>query len=320
MVVKKETKKKRVGVLRGGTGNNYRSSLLKGGNIIAHIAENLGDKYKIVDILIDKNGVWHLGGLPIDPPELTHKIDLAWNVADPNFSIILDHFSIPNVSNSSFFSSLENNNDLLRNSMKNAGVVMPRSVVLPLYQEDFDASLPSQVGSWQGSRERYAIKKAKEIHEKFGAPWIVKSFTPDRNMAIHVAKTFGELVGAIEDGVKHEKSVLVEELILGKVATLHSMPDFRSEKIYTFPFGKFASSFSSSEKEELTSFVRDLYKNIGAKHYLKADFVLSPTRGICLLGIDGTPDFRVNSHFNEACESAGVKTHNIIEHILEGVS
>ena len=51
--------------------------------------------------------------------------------------------------------------------MKSVGVQMPRSMVLPVYQKDFD-----------GPRERYAIKKAKEVHEKFGAPWMVKSLLP----------------------------------------------------------------------------------------------------------------------------------------------
>ena len=58
---------KRVGILRGGplprrnelwpreggTGNDYYSSLEKGGEIISHIFENLGEKYKTFDILVD---------------------------------------------------------------------------------------------------------------------------------------------------------------------------------------------------------------------------------------------------------------------------
>jgi len=59
--------KKRVGILRGGLKEHYSSSLRKGGEIISYISENLADKYKPYDILVDKDGKWHLNGVPIDP-------------------------------------------------------------------------------------------------------------------------------------------------------------------------------------------------------------------------------------------------------------
>ena len=207
---------KRVGILRGGAGNDYESSLRKGGEIILYIHENLSDKWKAVDILIDKNGIWHINGVPISPADLFHKVDVVWNLSHPSFSNILHSLSISNVSDGTFLGALQNSREMLREHMKQIGVQMPRSIVLPVYQKDFD-----------GLRERYAIKKAKEVHKKFSSPWVVKSFTNDSNMAIHLAKTFPELVDAIEDGVKHEKSILVEEFIAGKVASVHSVPEFR---------------------------------------------------------------------------------------------
>jgi len=44
----------KVGILRGGTGEHYASSLREGGNIISHIFENLSDKYRTVDINIEQ--------------------------------------------------------------------------------------------------------------------------------------------------------------------------------------------------------------------------------------------------------------------------
>jgi len=177
-----------------------------------------------------------------------------------------------------------------------------------LYQADFD-----------GPRERYSIKKAKEIFEKFSSPWIIKSFTPDSGMAIHLAKTFPELVDAIEDGVRHEKSILVEEFITGKVASMHSVPNFRGEACYTFPLLNTlgTSGFSSGEKEKLANLVKNLHIHLGAKHYLKSDFVLNPRGKIYLLGVDFIPNLKQNSHLSQACEIVGAKTQNIIEHIIE---
>src|SRR3989338_8286887 len=244
--------KKRVGILRGGAGREYLYSLQKGGDIISLISNNLGDKYKTFDILIDKNHIWHFNGVPIIPGDLANKIDLAWNTTHPSFSSILDSLSIPNVSTPSFPATLQNSKELLREHTKELGISMPRSIVLPLYQKDFD-----------GPVEKYPMKKAKEIFEKFSSPWIVKSFTEDSNMGIHLAKTFPELVVAIDDGVKHGKSILVQEFIAGKVASVHTVPKFRDEEIYAFPLGNSFGVFSFNEKEKLFSLARDLHRHIG---------------------------------------------------------
>ena len=299
---------KRVGVIRGGTGKHYKSSLKRGGEVISHIMENLGDKYKTVDILIDREGNWYVNGMQISPADLIHRVDMVWNTAEPNVSLSLDNFLIPNVGNSSFSSAMENSKDLLREHMARIGVPMPRSIILPVYQKDFD-----------GPRERYSIKKAKEVHEKFPAPWIVKSLTEERSMGIHLAKTFNELVAAIEDGINHNQSIIVEEFIAGKVASLHSVAGFRGEDIYTFPLGNTFGTFSTDEKEKLVNLTKDIHNHIGAGHYLKSDFILTPRGKVYLLQIETHPDLKNDSHFSQVSELAGVKLSHVIEHILEQV-
>jgi D-alanine-D-alanine ligase-like ATP-grasp enzyme len=302
-----QTKKiKRVGILRGGAGKHYASSLKKGGDIISSITDNLGNKYQVFDILVDKDHIWHFKGMPVTPSDLGNKVDVIWNTSHPSFSNILDSLYIPNIGSSSFSFALENSKEMLREHMKNINIEMPRSIILPVYQPDFD-----------GPRDRYAIKKAKEVFEKFSSPWIVKSFTEDSNMAIHLAKTFPELVNAIEDGAKHEKSILVEEFIAGKVASVHTMPKYRGEDIYTFPLGNSFGNFSAGEKEILSHVAKDLHKHIGAKHYLKSDFVLNSRGRVYLLQIESIPDLKQDSHFSQVCESVGAKVHHVVEHILE---
>jgi hypothetical protein len=119
--------------------------------------------------------------------------------------------------------------------------------------------------------------------------------------------------------VQHEKSILVEEFIPGKVASLHSVPQFRGEDIYTFPLGNTFGDFSMEEKEKLAGLAKDLHQHIGAKHYLKSDFILNKWGKIYLLQIEGIPNLKPDSHFSQVCISVGAKPHHLVEHILETV-
>ena len=308
---------KRIGILRGGIGENYHHSIKKGGDIISHIFKNLGHKYKPVDILIDKAGAWHLGGKPIQISDLMHRIDVVWNVAHANFSHSLDNLSIPHVSPAPFFASLKQSRELLAEHMRMTGISLPRSILLPVYQADFDLPSPRlRQGTAADQIKEYAIRKAQEVHAKFGAPWIVKSFTPETNMGIHLAKTFPELVEAIEDGVKHEKSILVEEFIPGKPGSFHSVSGFRGQNVYVFPQGQ-ESIFSARERERLGALAQVLHRHLVAGHYLKSDFLVTPRQKVYLLNFDNVPNLKAGSHLEQSCALVGAKMEEVVEHMLE---
>lgn len=310
-----ETKnKKRVGVLRGGDGDHYETSIRQGGEIISHIAENLGDDWKVFDILIDKDNVWHLNGMPVEPAKLSEKVDVVWNASHHSLTNILENLFMPCAGAPAFSGALSESRQMLERHMKEIGIKMPRHILLPKYQPDFD-----------GPKDKYIIKKARAVFEKFGAPWIVKSFIPNRNMGIHLAKTYGELIEAIADGVHHGGSILIEEFILGKVASTHSVSNFRTDLIprkvlqghtkdvYVFPL---IENLTEGEKEKLTEQAKNIFHHINAENYLQSNFVINPHRGIFLTHISFLPDLKDGSHFHQSCDSVGAKMHHIIEHIL----
>jgi D-alanine-D-alanine ligase-like ATP-grasp enzyme len=307
--------KKVVGVLRGGVFENYNQSLKDGGKAISQISENLSDKWKAVDILIDKSGIWHFNGLPITPDKLMHKVDIVWNTIDSTYSKILEDLSIPTVG-VSHFSKILKSKEILKEHIKKTGVKMPRAFVIPLYQEDIDGDLI-----------KYAIKKAKEIHQKFSSPWIIKPLTGDRDVGTHVVKIFSELVDAVLDCVKHKKSILVEEFILGKNISVHSVGGFRGENIYHFPpvenkMGEIISPgrFSSAEKKKLLELAEKIYSHSNTSQYLKSNFILHKSGNIYLTHIEFHLGLDEDSCLHKTCESVGTKTHKIIEHLLDNIA
>ena len=111
----------------------------------------------------------------------------------------------------------------------------------------------------------------------------------------------------------------MEEFISGKVASLHSVANFRNEDVYTFPLGNTFGNFTFPEQDKLIALAKQLHSHLGASHYLKSDFALNPRGKVYLLNIEFSPDFRRDSHLSQIAETAGVKTHQILEHILESV-
>ena len=295
--------KKKVGILRGGNKENYADSLRVGGELILHIHENLSDKWKPVDILIDTEGVWHADGLPIKPVELVNKVDLVWNTSHPNFSVILKSFDIPNIGVDAFAFLLRDNRSILQEHMKEIRVKMPRHFVIPAYQPDFD-----------GAYDRFILKKAKEVHEKFSPPWVVKSLTNDSDIGIHIANTYPELIDAIADIVDHDKSILVEELISGKEVSMHSVSGFRGQEIYNLPA---VGNFSTQDKENLNEISKNIHKHLNISNYLNSNFVLHPKRGLFLKEINFFPDVKNDSHFHQTSLYIGSSPKQIIDHILE---
>lgn len=300
---------KKVGILRGGMGKenkDYHSSLKRGGEIISHLHEHLADKYKPVDIFLDQEGAWHIAGVPSEPADLLHKVDLVWNSAHSSLSNVLNNFSIPNVGSSPFSANLEGNRESLEKHLKKVGVAMPRHLILPAYNSNLD-----------GPRERYSIRAAKKVFEKFGSPWLVRALSPHAHMGVHLAMTFDELVGAIEDGVNHEQSLLVEEFIVGRVSSVHSVANFRDQDIYTFPPTDIFGKISGEEKEKLSELSRTLHQHIGAEHYSKCVYVVNKRGKIFLIHLDLSPNLTKNSSLHEVCERVGAKAHHVIEHIID---
>lgn len=66
-----------VGILRGGTSNEYEHSLKSGAALMAALPE---DKYDTRDIFVDTHGMWHRRGMPADPARALAQLDVVLNV------------------------------------------------------------------------------------------------------------------------------------------------------------------------------------------------------------------------------------------------
>ena len=76
----------KVGVIRGGISSEYEVSLKTGSNVLSHLrSDKLNHKYKAIDILIDKEGTWHISGKPVSISDVFHSVDVIFNALHGDF-------------------------------------------------------------------------------------------------------------------------------------------------------------------------------------------------------------------------------------------
>jgi len=122
----------KVGVIRGGISSKYQDSLETGKNILFHLRQDkFKDKYKAVDILIDRNGLWHLKGLPTNMEKIFHSVDVIFNALhggygqDGKIQQILEQWQIPYTGSSPFASAMARHRTLAKERLHQTGIKVP---------------------------------------------------------------------------------------------------------------------------------------------------------------------------------------------------
>lgn len=307
----------RVGVLRGGRGDHYKESMRRGQGLISAFLGDLENDFQIFDIFLDKEGVLHLRGLPINPYDLQNKLDMVWSFLHPKDLTHFMDLNLPIVGISSFDHSIKSRPDYLHKYLKNMGYKKPRNILLPLYQEDFD-----------GDKLSYSTKKAKDIWQKFPPPWVVKAVSSSTTLGIKVANTFPELVQSILETTESKSAVLIEELIYGgRRIRVHGIEGFRGEGVYFLPplevrheentISYQKDSFTNEEKKLIYKTAKNIFENLGTEHYVNFEFILDKKGGIYISDFDLYPEFTEESSLSFALDSFGIDRSDVLRHIAK---
>ncbi len=290
-----------VGVLRGGPSSEYDLSLKTGAQVLQAFDR---ERYDARDIFIDRQGVWHQGGVPMLPARSLAGLDVVFNVVhgdygeDGRLHRVLDALKVPYTGANLPTSILTYNKHHTRAVVKGLGIKMPHARVMERPEDVHGAAL--------------------ELFRSFPHPAIVK---PVVGGPVYSANSFHGLESALERAWQNSPKILIEEYIPGRRAHVGLIEDFRGEKVYALLPGdrdRVPGLFGAQEKHALIDAARRVHEGLNLSHYSHVDFVVGK-RGVYFLEAStatGVP-LHSDSSFSRALHAVGVKLSHFVDHVID---
>lgn len=310
-----------VGVLRGGTSNEYALSLKTGAAMLSALPE---EKYDVRDILIDKSGMWHSRGTPATPARALSQIDVVLNALhggvgeDGTVQRILDRSGVPYAGSRALPSALSLNKIRAREILQAAGVRMPRAA------------------SFSVSGDLNTADMARAVFEQFGPPYLVKPATEGAGHGIQIAASIIELPDVLGDILDAYGAALVEEYVRGDEVSVGIIDGFRGEAQYVLPPAHVLktgshltrdmhengglehvvpSRFTHIQKLNIADVARAAHRALELSHFSRADMIVTP-RAMYVLEVNTVPGLYAGASFPAMLDSVGSSVPEFLEHAI----
>lgn len=310
-----------VGVLRGGPSREHEVSLKSGAAILANLPE---ERFVARDIYIDRQGVWHDRGRPTPPERILRQVDVVLNGLhgeygeDGEVQKLLERFGVPYTGADSFGSYLAMHKLMAKARAQEAGLLTPESQYIERAEDIVDA--------------------ANTIIRTFHQPVVVKPVGWGSSVGVSIVGGYAPVLAAIEKlFAEGASSVLVEEYIRGKEATVGVVEGLRGEELYVLPTieiippgedffsydAKYSGAtrevcpgnFSRVDTEELRRIAKVMHRALGLRHYSRSDFIVTP-KGIYYLETNTLPGLTPESLLPKSLAAVGVSFKDFLSHLV----
>lgn len=318
----------RIGVIRGGPSAEHEVSLETGASVLAAILANLEDKYEPIDILIDKEGRWHIDGAEIAPEEAIRRFDFAWNALhgtygeDGKIQSFFEAHGVPHSGSGSLASAIGMNKSLTKKILRDAGIKSPYWKELLSEEVRQDAS-----------------KAADILFTTFLFPAVIKPAQNGSSVGVSIVREKKDIAPALQEAAKHGDVILIEEYIPGAEATCGVIEGFRGEDLYALPpieirpkgdFFDYKAKYQGHSEEivparfpqetnkAIEELARAVHRTLGLNDYSRTDFIVHPRRGIYVLETNTLPGMTKESLIPKALRAVGSDIHELVDHIIRG--
>ena len=320
----------RVGVLRGGPSNEYEVSLNSGASVLGALRKHFEDTYLPRDIFIDREGIWHMDGVAIEPDRALHQIDLAWNALhgaygeDGKVQSFFEAHGVPITGSGSLASAVGMNKSLTKKILKDHGIKVAHG---------------EEVASKRlNESESAADELTREFFQTLILPVVVKPNASGSSVGVSIVRDYRDLPAALREAAKHSDSVMIEQFIPGIEATCGVIEGFRGHELYALPPVEIRSStgffdyeakyqgkseeivpatFADKTKKAIEELAQKIHRALGLRHYSRSDFIIHPRRGIYVLEVNTLPGMTGESLMPKALRAVGSDVHELVGHVLE---
>jgi D-alanine-D-alanine ligase len=257
------------------------------------------EKFEPVDILISKEGDWHVGGLRKVPHKAVLNLDLVFNALhgsygeDGEVQKFMEDLKIPHTGSNPTASATAFHKDQAKEKYKLHNLLTPKHELIT--ENNFNDDL------------------LINIFRNYLHPVIVKPASNGSSVGMHLARSFEELKLAIKEAFKHSPKVLVEEFIKGKDATCAILENARGHKFYALiPTG----DLSPTENKLVEETAKKAHEILGLNHYSSSDFIVTPKSRVYILETNSQPAFHSDSPLHKSLERTGWKPKDFLEHLI----
>ena len=312
----------RVGVLRGGVSSEYEVSLKTGDAVLYGLSS---DKHIAYDILITKDGQWHMNGFPVRPEKVVRNVDVIFNSLhgeygeDGKVQQMLEALNVPYTGSRIVPSAVAMNKDLSKKCFEFYGIQTPKSKTI--------------------KRGEDVLQASNFIFTKMYAPYIVKPVSEGSSLGVRVVRSFENLVSVVNETLEKNKALLVEEYIQGREVTCAVVDGLESNKTFALPLleiitpdndeilsyearygGKAMKVSPANIEQERTQTIQrmavDAHNKVGLRHFSTADFIVSP-RGIYLLELNSQPGLSEGSSMSTILKAGGFEMSEFLDYLIE---
>lgn len=312
----------KIGVLRGGVGDEYYFSLESG----AQVMQALRDAgYEVIDLLVDRQGVLHARGVPIALDTLVGMVDLVWNAMhgywgeDGALQHELDTLGIPYVGSGMVASRIARHKFSAKERAQALGIKTPIALVVAPETTDSISEITGRV------------------YRMMAPPWVIKPLYGGASAHTYLAKTQLELAEFVEESMTHGEPFIVEQYIYGHEAVAGVVDDFRGEAHYTLPIVEVASprtgvlshtarkegtyvkdrdALRPEQKEAIGKYARQIHEMLGATDFSQSEFIVDDRGDIWYLETDTLPHFGERHPFLNGLARVGASIKDFVTHIV----
>jgi D-alanine-D-alanine ligase-like ATP-grasp enzyme len=301
-----------VAILRGGPSSEHAHSLKTGATFLASLDN---ERYQGIDIYIDRNGVWHRGGVPQSPRQALTGAEVVLNGLhgyygeDGKVQILLNQLGIPHSSSSPVASALGMHKGHTRDILMKEGIKVPEGVLLSI--------------------DDIVQEKVRDVFRALPGPYVVKPVGAGSAQGLSMARTYGELIQAVAEAFEHSPQVLIERFIGGKEVVAGVIEGYRGEERYgLIPIGiglgtgqvrGFKGHGVTPEMSKRISRTAErVHHMLGARHYSAIDCIVTPT-DIYVLEINTQPKLHEDSPFVHSLKEVGSDVKHFVRHLVEKI-